>query len=83
MPNEHEAEMRKMEIRYGRTDQDYPYHKILFSIEDIQHVPIDAQALLALEKKIARVKLAPERDWLRNGLDFQLSANKLGYCVKA
>jgi hypothetical protein len=83
MPTEHQLEQQKMEIRYGRTDQDYPYHKILCSIEDIQHVPIDAQALLTLEKQISRVKHPVEKEWLKNGLDFQLSANNLGYCVKA
>lgn len=83
MPNkEHEDDVIRQNIRYGRGEEKYPYQNILTEVQKVYHEGIEPAKLSVLEKQIGRVRHPGERAWLQDSLDFQISAKNLGYCVK-
>jgi len=77
-----------MALRYGHIESTYGYKSILTKIQAIKHEfgsmnkkERDAY-IMNLESQISKVLLKPEKEWLQDSLDFELSALNLGYCVK-
>jgi hypothetical protein len=76
-----------MSVRYGKSN--YGYKSTLTKIQAIKHefgsmTPQERRNYIsALELEIGKILLKPEKEWLQDSLDFELSALNLGYCVKA
>ena len=78
-----------MRIRYPKKGQpdNYAYRGILNSIQQIKYLFLNMEKeerenyIAAIEKRINLILLKPEKEWLKDSLDFEVSAINLNYSV--